>query len=206
IVLSSPIGDFFRGTIWGFQFGANDSHSSFACSQLVLFDCDDDQFSLFEDHQKYLSRTSSSCECYIFWDDFKLPVYNNLKRIFGTYSHMHLSPSNCRQIDNSSCSAILSCLDELICKFSFVLLVHGDDQSYRSAFKRITKQYGKQKFELYAISKPFSQHLSYIATRLRKKKRQHNYHKYLKGLSSKDQLKHKAGSFFYYAKTTIRRS
>ncbi|CAF4294915.1 unnamed protein product, partial [Rotaria socialis] len=25
IVLSSPIGDFFRGTIWGFQFGANDN-------------------------------------------------------------------------------------------------------------------------------------------------------------------------------------
>ncbi len=47
--------------------------------QLVLFDCNDDRLSLFKDHEKYLSRIPSNCEWYIFWNEFKLPVYKKLK-------------------------------------------------------------------------------------------------------------------------------
>jgi hypothetical protein len=93
-------------------------------------------------------------------------------------------------------SDLLFYLDKLICKFSSILLVHGDDQSYRKVFERVTKQYGNGKMELEVINKPFSQHLPHILTRLRKKNRQYRQHEYLKKLSSKDLLKHERRSFF----------
>jgi hypothetical protein len=164
--------------------------------QLVLFDCDDGRLSLFKDHKIYLPRLPSNCECYVFWNDLKLPVYKKLNFILSKYSHIHPRPSYCQHMDNSSNSDLLSLLDKLICKFSFVLLVHSDDQSYMNVFKRVTEQYGNEKLELKAINKPFSHHLPHILTRLRQKCREYNYHEYLKRLSSKKQLAHERRSVF----------
>jgi hypothetical protein len=161
--------------------------------QLVLFDCNDDRLSLFKDHKKYLSQIPSNSEWYIFWNEFKLPVYKKLKWILRNYSHIHLYPSYRRRMDDSPNSDLLIFLDEVISKFSFVLLVHGDNQSYRKVFERVTNQYGKGKMKLRTISKCFSQHLPRILIQLEKKYR---HHRYLQNLSSKDQLQHKRRPFF----------
>ncbi|CAF4223681.1 unnamed protein product [Rotaria socialis] len=166
--------------------------------QLVLFDCDDDGLSLFKDHKKYLSEIPPNCECCIFWNDFKFPAYKNLKQIFGKYSNISLCPSYDDQIDDSSGSNIFYFLRDLIFKFSFVLLVYRNYQSYKSVFKCFMERYGK-KLELYAINKPFSQHLSRIVSQLKTKQRLYSYHENLKELSRNDQLKNKRDSFLSYS-------
>ena len=162
--------------------------------QLILFDCDDGRLSLFKDHKQYLRQIPSNCECYIFWNDHKLPVYKKLSCILNKYSCIRLCPSYRQQTNDSSDSYLLFILNKLICEFSFVLLVHGDDQSYASVFKRVVKQYGHDKMKLKAINKPFSHHLLHILTRLQQKNSEYSYPKYIKILSSKDQLKHKGQS------------
>lgn len=167
--------------------------SSSSHRQLVLFDCDDGRLSLFKNHKKYLSRIPSNCECYIFWNDFKFPVYKRFKLLLQKYSYMHLCPYYCKTNDLHK-SNLLFYLDKLMSKFSFILLVHGDDRSYKSVFKRIRKQYGDEKIELKVIDYPFSQHLPHIIGRLQVENRQYTLNKSPKKLFFNGWLKHRRES------------
>ncbi len=163
--------------------------SSSTDQQLVLFDCDDGRLSIFKNHNEYLSQIPPNCECYVFWNELKFPVYKKLECILRKYSHIHLCPSYDEQT-NSCSSNLLFYLEVLICKFSFVLLVHGTDHAYRQVFKRVTKQYGIERIGLASINKPFSQNLPNIIKQLQKKNRAYTYHKYLSNLLSKEKLKY----------------
>ncbi len=170
--------------------------SSLIYRQLVLFDCDDGRLSLFKNHDQYLSKIPGNCECFIFWNDLKFPVYKKLERILRKYSHIHLCPTYREQTDDSCTSDLLFYLDKLITKFSSVLLVHGDGHAYRKVFKHLTEQYGTAQMGTKTINKPFSQHLPDILKQLRAKNRESRHQEYFKSLFSKDQLKHGRRSFF----------
>lgn len=169
--------------------------SSTKFRQLVLFDCNEGRLSIFKEHEKYLSQIPPNCECYIFWNDLKFPVFKNLQWVLRNYSRIYYCPSYRQQIDSSSNPDLLSFLDKSIIHFSFVLLVHGSNQSYRADCARVIQEYGNEKIKLQEIRKPFSHHLRYVIRRLRKKHRAYNHQEYLKGCNSNEQLKHKNRSF-----------
>lgn len=142
--------------------------------QLVLFDCNDNRLNLFKDHEKYLSKIPSYCHCCIFWNDRQLNVFQNLYWAFRKYSNVHFCPSYSNQINDSPREDILAFVQALLQTFSYILVVHGGDQSYSNIYNCIKREDGKEKLDLYTIQQPFRLYLRHIIDRIEEKYRSYD--------------------------------
>jgi hypothetical protein len=127
--------------------------------QLVVFDCDNGQLSIFSDDLTCAALILPNFEYHIFWNDLNVPMFQKLKFSLKRFHQIYLKPNYSKQIATKPDSRLVNFIHEHIDEFEFILIVHGHDRCYKEIFQYVINVYGRHKIVLLEIIDPYSQNI-----------------------------------------------
>lgn len=141
--------------------------------QLVLFDCDGGRASLFDD-RTILDQLPSNCEFYLFWNKDNKSTSDKLSRL-QSVSGIHPYPSKLKDSKNSADGKLIYFLGKFVDRYSFILIIHGNDIIYREIIESVIHDYAQEKISDKPIRYPSSQELRKLFAELQERNKKHEY-------------------------------
>ncbi|CAF0766321.1 unnamed protein product [Adineta steineri] len=142
-------------------------------AKLILFDCEDERASLFDDISVF-QQLPSNYECCLFWNKNNQAVTVKFDHLRNS-QQVYLYPSDIGDTSKLAINTLTNVIGEYAYCYHSIIIVHGHDDIYNKVMKNFNAYYGRKIIRQRKIQYPTVQALQELFTELDNQNKKPNH-------------------------------